>query len=209
MAQKTVSHILQNGTKSSVSHRLCPNIHCSSCIMPCSVWESDILWNSLLCMVKHALFSDNLFSLTQKGEKWNRCKRVAAHTTCRIDTKHVVFLQDLDELTGSSFEPPLPDSRTRIVPEKTEFELTCIPVAGNPPVRVWWLDPRGHTVSDSGPVRVDETRLIIEAARAVDDSGNYTCVAENMAGTKMASFKLVVSSKSALQILWSWWFLNS
>ncbi|XP_021932261.1 inactive tyrosine-protein kinase 7-like isoform X2 [Zootermopsis nevadensis] len=100
----------------------------------------------------------------------------------------------LDELTGSSFEPPLPDSRTRIVPEKAEFELTCLPVAGNPPVRVWWLDPRGHTVTDSGPVRVDESRLIIEAARAVDDSGNYTCVAENMAGTRMASFKLVVST---------------
>jgi hypothetical protein len=109
-------------------------------------------------------------------------------------TPHCCVFVDLDELTGSSFEPPLPESRTRIVPEKAEFELTCIPVAGNPTVRVWWLDPRGHTVSDSGPVRVDETRLIIEAARAVDDSGNYTCVAENMAGTKMASFRLVVAS---------------
>ncbi|XP_069698468.1 inactive tyrosine-protein kinase 7 isoform X2 [Periplaneta americana] len=100
----------------------------------------------------------------------------------------------LDDMTSNSFEPPLPASRTRIVPEKAEFELTCIPVAGNPPVRVWWLDPRGHTISDTGVVRVDETRLIIEAARAVDDTGNYTCVAENMAGTKMASFNLVVST---------------
>lgn len=124
------------------------------------------------------------------------------YTACRTDRMCGVFFQDLDELTSSSFEPPLPDSRTRIVPEKAEFELTCLPVAGNPPVRVWWLDPRGHTVSDSGPVRVDETRLIIEAARAVDDSGNYTCVAENMAGTRMASFKLVVSSKFMLQVSW-------
>ncbi|PSN56695.1 Hemicentin-1 [Blattella germanica] len=104
---------------------------------------------------------------------------------------------DLDDLTGSSFEPPLPPSKTRIVPEKAEFELTCIPAVGIPPARVWWLDPRGHVVSDSGPVRVDETRLIIEAARAADDTGNYTCVAENMAGTKMASFNLIVSSEYA------------
>ncbi|KAJ9574837.1 hypothetical protein L9F63_007997 [Diploptera punctata] len=104
----------------------------------------------------------------------------------------------LNDLTPSSFEPPLPDSKTRIVPEKAEFELTCIPAAGNPPARVWWLDPRGHTVSDSGPVRVDETRLIIEAARAVDDSGSYTCVAENMAGTKMASFNLIVSTPPSI-----------
>lgn len=161
--------------------------------MPSRVWESDILWNSLPCIENPPLVI--FLVLLKKARK--RETRAAGRT----DRVHVFFPQDLDELTGSSFEPPLPDSRTRIVPEKAEFELTCLPVAGNPPVRVWWLDPRGHTVTDSGPVRVDESRLIIEAARAVDDSGNYTCVAENMAGTRMASFKLVVSSKCILQVV--------
>ncbi|XP_068084846.1 inactive tyrosine-protein kinase 7 [Anabrus simplex] len=99
----------------------------------------------------------------------------------------------LGDLSRDSFEPPLPDDHTRIVPEGAEFEMTCLPPQGDPPPRVWWQDTRGHTVSDTGPVRVDDTRLVVEAARPSEDNGTYTCVAENLAGMKTATFHLIVS----------------
>ncbi|XP_049864534.1 inactive tyrosine-protein kinase 7-like [Schistocerca gregaria] len=100
----------------------------------------------------------------------------------------------LQPLTSNSFEPPLPDDGIRVVAERMEFETTCLPPDGDPPPRVWWLDPQEHVVTDTGPVRVDDTRLIIAAARPGKDDGNYSCIAENLAGTSTANLQLIVST---------------
>lgn len=50
-------------------------------------------------------------------------------------------------------------------------------------------------ISDSGQVRVDDDgRLIIYVADR-NNSGTYTCVAENVAGRTEKSFEMVVTSK--------------
>jgi PTK7 protein tyrosine kinase 7 len=100
----------------------------------------------------------------------------------------------LSELKDSSFEPQQSSDRVVVVGERSEFEVTCVPPDGRPPPRVWWRGPQGRVVSDSGPTHVDETRLIIESAR-LEDAGNYSCEAENIAGSTTASIRLIVTSK--------------
>lgn len=53
-------------------------------------------------------------------------------------------------------------------------------------------------MSDSGDVRVDDDgRLIIEAVK-VENAGNYTCVAENIAGKMEKPFELIVTSRPVI-----------
>lgn len=58
-----------------------------------------------------------------------------------------------------------------------------------------WLDAQGKPLPNTGPLRVEETRLFIESARSIEDSGNFTCVAENLAGTHAVTVHLIVSSE--------------
>ena len=58
-----------------------------------------------------------------------------------------------------------------------------------------WLDPLDVEVGEVGRVKADdETRLIITNAQP-EDTGNYSCVATNMAGSKKAQVWVVVSGK--------------
>ncbi|KYB28864.1 Tyrosine-protein kinase-like otk [Tribolium castaneum] len=101
----------------------------------------------------------------------------------------------LSEFTVNSFEPPLSENSNQVVaPEGGLFQLTCLEPDSLPPAKKWWLNTGGHTVSDSGEVRVDDGRLIIEKVR-MDHAGNYTCVAENMAGKTEKIIELVVLNK--------------
>lgn len=49
-------------------------------------------------------------------------------------------------------------------------------------------------ISDSGQVRVDDGRLIIEKIQK-DNAGNYSCVAENLVGKTEWTIDLIVTSK--------------
>ncbi|KAJ8952010.1 hypothetical protein NQ318_023450, partial [Aromia moschata] len=64
------------------------------------------------------------------------------------------FSRDLEPLTSTSFEPPLPDDSKQIVGEGFLFQLTCLE-----PKK---LSSGKKMISDSGDVRVDDGRLIIE-----------------------------------------------
>lgn len=97
----------------------------------------------------------------------------------------------------ASFEPPL-SNQLAIVGEGQELQVSCLEPAGLPQPRVYWRDPKGHIISDSGSVRVQDNTLIIGKAKATDNNGNYTCVAENLAGETELSVQVTVSSEYIL-----------
>lgn len=105
-------------------------------------------------------------------------------------------VSDLMNLSAASFEPLL-SNQVAVVGEEQELQVSCLEPSGLPPPRVYWRDPKGHIISDSGPVRVQDNTLIVAKARIGEDDGNYTCVAENMAGETDISAQVVISSKNA------------
>lgn len=66
-----------------------------------------------------------------------------------------------------------------------QMELKCVPPAGLPPPRVYWLRNGQPLQSETAIVVSSEGHLLIGQARA-QDTGNYTCVAENIAAKRMA-----------------------
>ncbi|XP_061943350.1 inactive tyrosine-protein kinase 7-like [Apis cerana] len=103
----------------------------------------------------------------------------------------------LMNLSAASFEPLL-SSQVAVVGEEQELQVSCLEPSGLPPPRVYWRDPKGHIISDSGPVRVQDNTLIVAKARIGEDDGNYTCVAENMAGETDISAQVVISTPPTL-----------
>ena len=57
-----------------------------------------------------------------------------------------------------------------------------------------WEDPFGQPLPEEGRVKVTTETLSILNAQETD-SGNYTCLAENIAGVKRASVSVIVSGK--------------
>lgn len=94
----------------------------------------------------------------------------------------------------AAFEPKRP-TQLAIVGEDQEFQISCLEPLGVPPPKVYWRDPTGHIISDTGSVRVQDNTLIIAKAEMGKDDGNYTCVAENLAGETDISVQIVISSK--------------
>lgn len=105
-----------------------------------------------------------------------------------------VFLlpTDLYNLTSESFEPSLED-QLAVVGENQELQVSCLAPGGLPTPKLFWREPQGRIVSDTGPVRVQDDTLIVAKARRNADDGNYTCHAENMAGATHATVRIVVS----------------
>ncbi|XP_012217658.1 tyrosine-protein kinase-like otk [Linepithema humile] len=92
-----------------------------------------------------------------------------------------------------AFEPRLP-TQLAIVGEDQEFQISCLAPLGVPPPKVYWRDPMGHIISDTGPIRVQDETLIIAKARMGEDEGNYTCTAENLAGETDTSVQIIIST---------------
>ncbi|CAK9831165.1 Inactive tyrosine-protein kinase 7 [Anthophora retusa] len=103
----------------------------------------------------------------------------------------------LMNLSAASFEPLLPNS-VAVVGEDQELQVSCLEPSGLPSPKVYWRDPKGHIISDSGAVRVQDNTLIVAKARMGEDDGNYTCVAENMAGETDISAQVVISTPPTL-----------
>ncbi|XP_076669131.1 inactive tyrosine-protein kinase 7 [Andrena cerasifolii] len=103
----------------------------------------------------------------------------------------------LMNLTAASFEPLLPN-QVAVVGEDQELQVSCLEPSGLPAPKVYWRDPKGHIISDSGPVRVQDNTLIVAKARMGEDDGNYTCVAENMAGESDIYAQVLISTPPTL-----------
>lgn len=103
-----------------------------------------------------------------------------------------ISLAYLEDFKHESIEPPLPDDRTVVAPKGGQLELLCVVPDGQPRPHAWWEDPSGHTIGDSGRVRVSGTRLLIDVAKK-GDAGNYSCVAQNMAHTRRTSVALFIA----------------
>ncbi|XP_012151673.1 tyrosine-protein kinase-like otk isoform X1 [Megachile rotundata] len=103
----------------------------------------------------------------------------------------------LMNLSAASFEPIL-SNQVAVVGEEQELQVSCLEPSGLPAPKVYWRDPKGHIISDSGPVRVQDNTLIIAKARIGEDDGNYTCVAENMAGETEMVAQVLISTPPTL-----------
>ncbi|XP_015603298.1 inactive tyrosine-protein kinase 7 [Cephus cinctus] len=103
----------------------------------------------------------------------------------------------LRNLSVASFEPAL-SNQIAIVGEDQELQVSCLEPSGLPAPKVYWRDPAGHIISDSGPVRVQDNTLIIANARIGEDDGNYTCIAENLAGETEMGVQVIISTAPSL-----------
>ncbi|RZF35776.1 hypothetical protein LSTR_LSTR012074 [Laodelphax striatellus] len=104
----------------------------------------------------------------------------------------------LEDMTENNLEPVLP-SGIGAVAEDGQIRVTCLPPRSLPPPSLYWKGPLSALpLPPSGPIRVDGTSLIIDAAKR-RDAGNYTCVAENLSGSKEIGFRLVITSPPSLE----------
>lgn len=104
------------------------------------------------------------------------------------------IILDLRNLSVASLEPSLPN-QLAVVGEGQELQVTCLIPSGAPLPKIYWKNLEGHIISDSGPIRVEENTLIITKADVNKKSVNYTCTAENLAGTTEITVQVFVSSK--------------
>lgn len=66
------------------------------------------------------------------------------------------------------------------------MELRCVPPSGVPPPRIYWLRDNQQLLPDTDVLVSSEGHLLIGQARP-QDTGNYTCVAENIASKRTAA----------------------
>lgn len=67
-----------------------------------------------------------------------------------------------------------------------QMELRCVPPVGLPPPRIYWLRGGQPLQTDTSILVSSEGHLLIGQART-QDTGNYTCVAENIAAKRTAT----------------------
>jgi len=87
-----------------------------------------------------------------------------------------------------------------------QVELRCHPPKGKPEPQIYWLkDGRRLGDTEDGIIVTQEGHLIVVSAR-LGDSGNFTCVAENLAGTRRSPpAEIVIYEDAGGWSSWSSW----
>ncbi|XP_063918325.1 netrin receptor UNC5B isoform X3 [Zophobas morio] len=85
-----------------------------------------------------------------------------------------------------------------------QMELRCVPPAGVPPPRVYWLQGGQPLQPDTSILVSTEGHLLIGQARS-QDTNNYTCVAENIAAKRMAAPAEIIVYVNGGWSPWSVW----
>ncbi|XP_067131155.1 inactive tyrosine-protein kinase 7-like [Centruroides vittatus] len=134
-----------------------------------------------------------IFPVQDTDEGFYHCIGESASKTGLVQTYSArLQLAFLEAINENNFEPRPTIDMMMIAPKNYQFEVMCLPPLARPNPKVWWKDPSGRVVSDSGKVRVDDLRLIIDAVNE-NDAGNYTCIAENAAGMTENSIQLFIT----------------
>ncbi|XP_018496101.1 inactive tyrosine-protein kinase 7 [Galendromus occidentalis] len=92
-----------------------------------------------------------------------------------------------------SIEPQL-DDLMYVVALGSQARLLCLPPEGTPSPKWYWTFPNGSVVADTGRTRVNvESELQIDHVK-LQDAGNYSCHAENIAAKRTLTVQLVVTT---------------
>lgn len=83
--------------------------------------------------------------------------------------------------------------QSRIFTANSLQRVSCQPPRGNPEPEVWW-EREGQRVPAEGRVYQDGVYLVFSPTRA-EDSGIYTCFAQNKAGQKKQELTVTVASE--------------
>jgi len=97
---------------------------------------------------------------------------------CDLSTVFYLFFTDLKKTFTS-----VPYSVS--VETDRNVELRCLPPEGVPPPRVYWLRNNVPIEPDNNMIVSSEGNLLIGQAR-LQDTANYTCVAENVAAKRLS-----------------------
>lgn len=103
-----------------------------------------------------------------------------------------IFVTDLKK----QFELPPVSTRVEL---GHQTELRCVPPEGLPTPRVYWLRGGTPLQTDTTMLVTSEGHLLLGQARE-RDTGNYTCVAENLAARRLATpAQIVVYGKNTIK----------
>ena len=124
------------------------------------------------------------------------------------------FLLDLERMGKENLETPkfVEDGKLGVA-EKSRVEIFCRKPVGLPIPLIWWESPSGKRIlgTDDTSTRKENSNvsvlpnsqtLVIENIRR-NQSGNYSCVAQNIEGTTRSSIELIIASKFLYNILLS------
>uniref|UniRef100_A0A915L361 Ig-like domain-containing protein n=1 Tax=Romanomermis culicivorax TaxID=13658 RepID=A0A915L361_ROMCU len=98
---------------------------------------------------------------------------------------------DINAFTRESFRP---SNEHYFVGRNKDFEVTCTPPEGNPTPKTYWRNSKVKIGSTGRVTADDDLKLTIQSASS-EDSGEYHCVAENLAGTAVGTINVHVTNQ--------------
>ena len=104
---------------------------------------------------------------------------------CNVVLHEVFFFKFTDLKKQFEFAPV-----SQNVEIDRQVELRCVPPVGFPPPQMYWFKNGVPLETDTSTIVSSEGHLILAQAR-LQDTANYTCVAENYAGKRTSDPALV------------------